>query len=113
MLEQRIVVERLLAAAGGDLSQQIDRAEAARWVTLMEARAKAFKHQGKLASYRVAPELFMQREIMIVLSQALANRRKYFVIGVDPDRIKIDIDIQDMPSLFTTTRLGADEGKSN
>ena len=113
VLEQRIVVERLLAAAGGDLSQQIDRAEAARWVTLMEARAKAFKHQGKLASYRVAPELFMQREIMIVLSQALANRRKYFVIGVDPERINVHIDIQDMPSLFTPTRLGADEGKSN
>ncbi|MEE8156412.1 MAG: hypothetical protein V3T53_15765 [Phycisphaerales bacterium] len=113
VLEQRLVVERLLAEAGGDLSDQIDRAEAARWVTLMEARAEAFKHQGKLASYQVAPELFMQREIMNVLSGTLANRRKYFVIGVDPDRIKIDIDIQDMPSLFTTTRLGADEGKSN
>ncbi len=112
VLEQRIVVERLLAEAGGSLSQQIDQAEAARWVTLMEARAKAFKHQGKLASYRVAPELFMQREIMIVL-RGLANRRKYFVIGVEPDRINIDVDIQDMPSLFTTTRLGADEGKSN
>ena len=113
VLEQRIVVERLLAEAGGDLSHQIDRAEAARWVTLMEARAKAFKHQGKLASYRIAPELFMQREIMNVLSRTLANRRKYFVIGVEPDRINIDIDIRDMPSLFTTTRLGADEGKSN
>jgi len=113
VLEQRIVVERLLAEAGGDLAHRIDRAKAARWVTLMEARAKAFKHQGNLASYRAAPELFMQREIMIVLSEALANRRKYFVIGVEPERINVHIDMQDMPALFTTTRLGADEGKSN
>ena len=113
LLEQRLIVERLLAEAGGALSHQIDRAEAERWVTLMEARANAFTHQGKLASYRAAPELFMQREIMQVLSRTLAQRRKYFVIGVDPDRIDFVIEVQEAPRLFTPTRLGADEGTAN
>ena len=113
LLEQRLVVERLLAEAGGELSHQIQRAEAERWVTLMEARANAFTHQGKLASYRASPELFMQREIMQVLSKTLAQRRKYFVIGVDPDRINLEIEVQEAPRLFTPSRLGADEGKAN
>ncbi len=113
VLEQRLIVERLLAEAGGTLSQGIDSAEAERWVTLMEARAKAFTHQGKLASYRAAPELFMQREIMQVFSRTLATRRKYFVIGVDPDRINLEIEVQEAPRLFTPTRLGADQGKPN
>ena len=42
----------------------------------------------------MAPELFMQRKLMEVLSQSLSNVRQKYVLGIDPNRIRVDIQMQ-------------------
>ncbi len=99
-VEQRLEVERLMEEGGGALGQKIAHAQANRWIKLMQARADVSEYQGLLAAYRAAPQLFMERETMKVLRTALANRRKYVVVGIDPDRLNLDVDLQETPSLF-------------
>ena len=105
-LEQRLLVESLLAEAGGQYAQVLLAAEADRWVQLMDARAQVNRFQGHLQAYRAAPHLFREREIMNVLKRSLAGRRKYFVIGVDPERIELDVELRETPSIVTLPSQG-------
>ncbi|MHC4416405.1 MAG: SPFH domain-containing protein [Planctomycetota bacterium] len=109
VIDLRLEVERMLAEAGGQLGQEIAAAEARRWISLMEARAKAKHFQGQLAAYRAAPTLFQQREIMRELSRVLAGRRKFLMIGIDPERLNLDFDLQEAPSLFGIPSQGESE----
>ena len=49
---------------------------------------------GQAGAYHMAPELFMQRKLMEVLSQSLSNVRQKYVLGIDPNRIRVDIQMQ-------------------
>ena len=105
-VNQRLLVERMLADAGGQLAQRIAAAESQRWVTLMESRAQAKQFQGQVAASRAAPRLFRQREIMKVLGRTLGNRRKFILVGIDPERLNLDIEVQEASSMFTIPPQG-------
>ena len=105
-INQRLLVERMLADAGGQLAQRIAAAESQRWVTLMESRAQAKQFQGQVAASRVAPRLFRQREIMKVLGRTLGSRRKFILVGIDPERLNLDIEVQEASSMFTIPPQG-------
>ncbi len=99
--------ERLLAKAGGQLSMAIEAAEADRWIRLMNARADASDFVGRLDAYRAAPRLYQEREIMNVYRQVLALRRKYLVVGIDPDRVNLDVNLEEPPAAFDlSTQIG-------
>ena len=106
-VEQQQEFERLLAGAGGQLSMDIEAAEADRWVRLMNARANASDFVGRLDAYRAAPRLYQEREIMNVFRQVLALRRKYLVVGIDPDRVNLDVNLEEPPAAYDlSTQIG-------
>ncbi len=111
VIDKRIEIERILAETGGALSQVIDAAEAQRWIELLRARADVYKHQGALAAYEAAPRLYRAREVMKILA-GMANRRKYVFVGVDPDRVNLDVELLDEPSLFNFSDSISSEGES-
>jgi len=105
-INQRLLVERMLADAGGQLAQLITAAESQRWVTLMESRAQAKQFQGQIVASRAAPRLYRQREIMKVLGRTLGTRRKFILVGIDPERLNLDIEVQQAPSMFSIPPQG-------
>ena len=96
----------MLADAGGQLAQRIAAAESQRWVTLMESRAQAKQFQGQVAASRAAPRLFRQREIMKVLGRTLGSRRKFVLVGIDPERLNLDIELHEASSMFSIPPQG-------
>jgi regulator of protease activity HflC (stomatin/prohibitin superfamily) len=106
LIEQRLLIERLLAEAGGRYSDMLAAVEADRWVELMNARAQVNRFEGKIDAYRAAPRLFREREIMNAFRRSLAGRPKIFVIGVDPGRVVLDVELREEPSLLTVPNQG-------
>ena len=97
-VEQRTKIMRMLIEAGGNAGQHIDEAAADRWAEIMAARAQAARVGGQIAVYRAAPKLYRQRQIMRALED-IASRRK-FVIGIDPSRVNIHVDLEEISPLF-------------
>ncbi len=94
-IEQRQVVEDLLARGGGRAAQAIAHAETDRWKDLMSKRAAYSRWLSELASYRAGPELYRQREIMKLYSLYLRTPHK-FIIAIDPARVHVDFDLKDI-----------------
>lgn len=110
VIDLRIDVERMLAETGGALAQDIARAEAERWIELLQTRADVYVQRGQLSAYHAAPRLYTQREIMRVLAE-IDNRRKYVFVGVDPDRISVDVELKETPGLFSFSDALPSEGE--
>ena len=66
-----------------------------RWQIHMKARRNAAEVLGQIDSYNAAPRLYRERRIMQVLSEALQSVRAKYVLGVDPDRTSLDVDMQE------------------
>ena len=92
-IAKRQEVEEILRSGGGSEAQKIAVAERDRWYDLMKTRGQASRWQGELDSYRAAPQLYRQREIMKVYGRLLPNIPKY-IIGVDPSRVNVDFDLK-------------------
>ena len=105
---KRVEVEQLLVRGGGAAAQTIADAERDRWVQLMSRKAQAAGVRSQLAAYRAAPELFRQREIMRVYAQLLPNIDK-FILGIDPSRVRIDMDLKEVNPLLDFAGASADE----
>jgi membrane protease subunit HflK len=88
-------LDRLLLAAGGEVAFTLSEGTKDRLVTYMNARAKLTRMQSQQESYRAAPRLFRQREMMKVFVAAIAPMRKY-VTGIDPARIQIDTQFKEL-----------------
>ncbi|MBT8485976.1 MAG: hypothetical protein HKO59_16625 [Phycisphaerales bacterium] len=99
LVAQRVRIEQLLAETGGLANEEIVQAERDRWVSLMEARTQASRLRGQLASYRAAPNLYQERETMLVYGNALGELYKY-VIGIDPARVDFDIELRELNPMF-------------
>lgn len=93
--ESRLKLERSLVESRGMIASFISSAWMLRWQIHMDARQNAAEVLGQVASYDAAPRLYRERKIMQVLSQALQSVRAKYVIGVDPDRTSIDVDMQE------------------
>jgi len=109
---QRVKVEQMLVASGGQVAQFIAEAERDQWVRLMEARAEASRLQAQLISYRAAPRLYRQRQTMLVYGEALYGLRKY-VLGIDPSRVSFDFELTEInPVLDLSPGVTSTEGES-
>jgi len=105
---KRQEVERMLVRGQGEASQRIAQAESDRWVELLQRRAEATNVQSQLAAYRAAPELFQHRAIMQVYRETLPNIDK-FVLGVDPSRVRIDLDLKKVNPVLDFAGASKDE----
>jgi regulator of protease activity HflC (stomatin/prohibitin superfamily) len=92
--EARQKVERMIADSRGQVATMIKQARARRWALHMEARRTASSVLGQAAAFRAAPELFMQRRTMETLAGSLAGVRQKYVLGVDPSKVRVDIQMQ-------------------
>jgi len=90
----RLVVENIIVSTRGQIATQIKRSRARRWELHLAARKNASQVLGQSGAYHVAPELFMQRKLMETLSQSLSSVRQKYVLGIDPNRIRVDIQMQ-------------------
>lgn len=108
--KKRAVIEQMLVRSGGQAAQTIADAERDRWVQLMQRRAQASSVQSQLAAYRAAPNLYRQREIMHVYAQLFPTIEKY-VIGIDPTRVRIDMDLRKTNPILDFA--GASESEMN
>ena len=90
----RLVVENILVSTRGQVATQIKRSRARRWELHLNARRTASAVLGQAGAYHIAPELFMQRKLMEAISQSLSNVRQKYVLGIDPNRIRVDIQMQ-------------------
>ena len=104
----RVAIERVLEESQGMISWAISGARMRRWQIHMEARANAAEVLGQVDSYNVAPRVYRERRIMEVLSQTLGGVRAKYVLGVDPKRTTLDVDMQEPDAGLDLGRLLGD-----
>ncbi len=75
--EQQIRVQRLIERAGGQAAASLAEARARRWGTLLDARARAARYEGHLASYAAAPDVYMALLYFQALRDAMSEARVY------------------------------------
>lgn len=97
--QRRARIQRILVDGGGEMGRRIMDAERDRWVKVMDSRAQAMRLAGEVAPFRTAPALYREREMLRLYSWSLPLRRK-LVLGIDPSRIALDVDIKDINPLF-------------
>lgn len=108
VIELGAFIEREIVRSGGAAAQMITSAERDRWVQLMEARSQASRMRGQQRAFRASPELYKQREIMRVIAEKYAPLRKY-VIGIDPSRINLDVDLKELSPLLDFSQTLGEE----
>ncbi len=107
VVEARLSVERLITEGRGQLANDLAAAEAERWKSLMDGFAQVYSEQGEYAAYRAAPALYAEYMRMAALASVISNRRKYVLVGIDEDRVEVnvDIDLKEPPSLFSPSDI--------
>jgi regulator of protease activity HflC (stomatin/prohibitin superfamily) len=88
-LEQMVLDSRAQAAT------VISSARARRWSTLMDAQTIAQEVLSQASAWDVDPALFQTRKTMQVLGEALASVRVKYMLLPDPDRVSVDIEMQE------------------
>ncbi|MSR40822.1 MAG: hypothetical protein EXS10_02840 [Phycisphaerales bacterium] len=94
----RAKVETMLLDARAQTASVISSARAKRWELLMDAKRQAAEVLGQSASWAVSPELYEQRRTMEALAEALAMVRVKYIIGIDPDRVRVDAEMKEAAS---------------
>lgn len=96
--EVRRRIETILLRNPAQASSLIGRARAKRWELQLDASRNASEVAGESAAFRAAPELYRQRRTMEVLSAQLAQARMKYVIGAEPSRLRMHIEMQEPES---------------
>jgi regulator of protease activity HflC (stomatin/prohibitin superfamily) len=96
--ELRRAVESILLRNPAQASSVIAKARARRWELQLDASRNASEVAGQSAAFRAAPELYRQRRTMDVLGEQLARARMKYVIGADPSRVRMHIEMQEPES---------------
>jgi len=108
--EQQFRLQRRMVEGGGEIGLRLMEAERDRWVRVMESRAQAQRLAGQIAPYQAAPWLYRQREVMEVYASRLPRMRK-FILGIDPSRVDIHVDLKEINPLFEISdALAEDKG---
>jgi len=93
-LERQVEVEQLLLDSRARTASVISTARAKRWELHMQARRNAEEVLGEAPAYSIDPELYRQRALMAVLAEALPMVRVKYILGADPERIRLDVSLQ-------------------
>jgi len=95
-IEQRIRCERALLESTAATASVISAARAERWRLHMDARRNAAEVLGEAAAWSVDPELYRQRRLMQVLAESLQGVRVKYVLGGDPARTRVNVDMKEV-----------------
>ena len=94
-IEQRLTIERIMLSTPAAAAAQISTGRAERWKLHMDARRKAAAVLGEASSWMVDPVLYQQRKLMEAYQQSLPSARIKFILGIDPERVRFEIDNQE------------------
>jgi membrane protease subunit HflK len=75
--EQELKIEGLLERAGGSSAALLAKARADRWTRHMRARGDAARHQGRMALFDAAPDVFRANQYFTTLREVMRNARVY------------------------------------
>lgn len=90
----RAELDALVDKAGGYAAQALATARGKRWEKHMGARGLAARHQGRVAVWEAAPQLFYTHEYLDALRTAMIDSRVYFMSDNVRDP-RIDLDLND------------------
>ncbi len=110
LAEQRLEIEALITAAGGEVAQAINIAERDRWVTQLGALARRNEVLGERAIFEAAPEIYKERLTMAVLGRTLERVNKY-ILSIDPERVRFETDLKPVDSLLSVDQALRGEGE--
>ena len=82
--QKKIDIEKLLDDAGGEATVLIHQARAYRWEHALNERARAMRTASRFFAYQQGPKYYMAREYLRTLSDGLADRRKFILVGDQP-----------------------------
>jgi len=94
-------LEAALAGAEGEIFKILSEAESYAFekVTLAEAAGERFGNQ--LMAYKASPEIYKHHQRLAMLTEALANIRKYIIVADETDKQIIEIDLAEkLPGLY-------------
>ena len=94
-LSAQVQIEQMLLDSRALTASVISTARARRWELHMEARRNAEEVLGEAAAYSIDPELYRQRAMMQALAEVLPRVRVKYVLGPDPERIRLDLSMQE------------------
>ncbi len=86
-------VEDLFKSSSGQPAALEAAAQANRWATELDGRAKAENFQRELAAYKNAPNIYMLDRYMDVYDQVMPGLPKY-VFGVDRNKLDLRVDLR-------------------
>jgi hypothetical protein len=78
----------------------------------MDARRNAAEVLGEAAAWSVDPELYRQRALMRVLAENLRGVRVKYVLGGDPARTRVDVEMKEVESGLNLADYIAPEGEN-
>ena len=93
--EQELLIEGLLADAGGEAAATILDARAGRWITHLGAKRRMTEHAGFMAAFEAMPRLFMADMYFDAVLDAMADARVYIVDARKELRIDLDLQTKD------------------
>lgn len=93
--ELRIRIERMISETQAQAAARIATARAERWSKHLDARRKAADVLGQARSWEVDPDLYRQRMLMETLAAALPTVRVKYILGLDPERIRVNAEMQE------------------
>lgn len=94
-LEMRLRIERLITETQAQAAARIATARAERWSKQLVARRRAADVLGQAASWEIDPDLYRQRKLMEALAAALPTVRVKYVLGLTPDRVRVNAEMQE------------------
>ncbi|MBL9120530.1 MAG: hypothetical protein JNL80_11520 [Phycisphaerae bacterium] len=94
-IEQRIAIERILLSTPAMASSAIATGRYERWRLHMDARRTSASVLGEALSWKADPVLYQQRKLMEAYQLSFGNARMKFILGIDPSRVRFEIDNQE------------------
>jgi hypothetical protein len=93
LVEANGAVEDLFKSSSGQPAAMESDAQAQRWATELDGRAKAENFQRELAAYKGAPNLYMLDRYLDVYDQVMPGLPKY-IFAVDRNKLDLRMDLR-------------------
>ncbi|MBI3828386.1 MAG: hypothetical protein HY291_02650 [Planctomycetes bacterium] len=91
-----LAAERAIREGSGEASQELAKAEADRWTRENAERGKAERFLKELLSYRQAPQYFVARRYLEVISEGLGSDKvRKYVLAAERDKLTVRMDLKD------------------
>ncbi|MCE7967589.1 MAG: hypothetical protein DYG94_02445 [Leptolyngbya sp. PLA3] len=89
----RLEIQHDLEEAGGEMGALLIEASARRWTRHMGERGRAALHQGQVASYTAAPELYRAKKYFEALAEVMTGAR-VFIVPEQTSMVRLELQDQ-------------------